>query len=104
MSSYHGCDFSCFNFFKIDFLVCRLVARHLLQRLLYPTHLHGIYIYKHFTRCRVGLPVAIIGMVEAEVATYLQPARPQQPSGSNEGGWHREGLPPISTQWHYAAS
>ena len=41
--------------------------------------------YKHFTRCRVGLPAARVGIMEAKLAACLHPSALQWASGSNEG-------------------
>ena len=39
-----------------------------------------------------------VGIVEAKVATYLQPVTLQWASGSNKGAQHRGDLPPLAIQ------
>ena len=53
---------------------------------------------QNFFCCRVGLPVARVG-IKPEVATWLHPVALQWASCRNEGVWHREGQPPLATQW-----
>ena len=53
-----------------------------------------------FTRCRVGLPAARVGIMEAMVAACLHPSALQWASGSIQGARHRGDQPPLATQWH----
>ena len=60
--------------------------------------------YKHFYHAAVSLPppppAVRVGTVEAKVATQLHPAGLQQASGGHEVARHREGQPPLSSQWY----
>ena len=51
------------------------------------TYITYTYPYKHFMHCRVGLPAARVGLMEAKVVAYLHPAAFQ---------WALQSWPPSS--------
>ena len=69
------------NIYQIRSAYCYFEVRK--WRWQYPTNM--------FSRCRVGLPAARVGMVEVKMATYLHLSALQWPFGSNKGAQHSEG-------------